>query len=650
MLAMVLAAVVAAGGSASPSPSPSPAPAAIGNVTVVTGSPQSLHRAPQAASVLTAAELRASTAASLDAAMRDMPGVDRDRSNAPFTNYGQLRLSFAGAGQDRGTLLVDGIPAQDGFGGQVDWNAYPGASIFRAELLRGPGSALYGSGAIGGVLSLTTLPPALGNGGFVDLASGGAVTDQITVAKTGALGSWASAVTLSTQRLSYDVIPPGQGSRVDRPAVSTADVAQVRLRNAGPNSSIDLQALVADDAQQDGRPNDGFSRSYDQAAATWTTGKIATLALTAFARESQVQNLADRYPSPAPGHQLYHQDVPSSDAGLRARWDRPVAGGAWSLVAERRFVTGRSEQWSGITGLVQSDVAGTQALDGLALQRTFDGARFGAVAGARYDAVHTDALGPRDASALSPRLDLRYAASSATVFRAALGSGLRAPFLNELVRSYRIGTITYENNPHLVPERSRSAQLGVDVAGSLGRFALDYTATLIHDAIDFRTLSATLQQRSNLAQTNTGAYTAEYTTRGTCARVHVFGTVQHDRIVAGSPAEIGKRVPYVPDDAAAIDFDRTLRALTGTLELSYSGPTFADDLQQQPLGQAFLVGGRLTLHGADGSALSLAVDNLADRVYLTSVDRLGPPASVTLRVTLPIGTRPPVTPASAVCG
>ena len=649
MLAPLFAALIAAAGPASPSPSPSPAPAAIGNVTVVSGSPQSLHRAAQAASALNQTQIRTTTAPSLDAALRDMPGVDRDRSNAPFTNYGQLRLSFAGAGQDRGTLLVDGVPGQDGFGGQVDWNAIPTAATYRAELLRGPGSALYGSGAIGGVLSLTTIPPALLSGGFVDVATGGIVTDAATVVKTGAIGDWASAVTLSTRRLSYDVIPPGQGSRVDRPGISTADVAEVRLRHAAPGNAIDLAAIVSDDAQQDGRPNDGFSRSFDQTSATWTTGTIATLALTAFARESQVQNLADRYPSPAPGHQLYHQNVPSSDAGLRARWDRPAGDGAWTIVAERRLVTGRSEQWSGITGLVQSDVAGTQSLDGLALQRTWDGTRFGAIAGARYDAVHTNALGPRDANAVSPRLDLRYTLSPATNLRAAFGTGLRAPFLNELIRSYRIGTIMYANNPNLVAERSRSAQLGVDIASSLGRFALDYTATIVHDAIDFRTLSATLQQRSNIAQTNTGSYTAEWTRGGPCTRVHAFGTVQHDRIVAGSRAEIGKRVPYVPDDAGALDLDRSVGALTGTLELSYSGPTFADDLQQQPLGPAFLIGGRLTLRGADGSALSLAVDNLADRVYLTSIDRLGPPANVTLRVTVPVGSRPVAAAPAALC-
>src|SRR6202011_5002938 len=184
---MLIAALAAAAALASPSPSPSPAasPPPIGSVTVVSGSAQSLHRAPQAASVLDARTLRASTAASLDAVLRTLPGFDRDRSNAPFTNYGQLRLSFAGAGSDRATLFVDGVPAQDGFGGQVDWNAIPTASVARAELLRGPGSALYGSGAIGGALSLTTISPASIAAARLDASAGGTDRGSASFAATG---------------------------------------------------------------------------------------------------------------------------------------------------------------------------------------------------------------------------------------------------------------------------------------------------------------------------------------------------------------------------------------------------------------------------------------------------------------------------------
>ncbi|MBC5825327.1 MAG: Plug domain-containing protein [Candidatus Eremiobacteraeota bacterium] len=111
------------------------------------------------ASYLDVRAVRSSAAATTDALLRGLAGVDRTRSNSDFTNYGQLRASFGGAGADRGLVLVDGIPAQDAFGGQIDWAAYPVREIERAELLRGAGSALYGAGAAAGVLELTTFGP-----------------------------------------------------------------------------------------------------------------------------------------------------------------------------------------------------------------------------------------------------------------------------------------------------------------------------------------------------------------------------------------------------------------------------------------------------------------------------------------------------------
>lgn len=641
MTLAVLAALLVGAALPAPSPSPSAAPAAttplqsIGTVTVVSGSAQSLHRAPQPVSILGSQALRTSTAPSLDAALRALPGFDRSRSDAPFTNYGQMRLSFSGAGQDRGALFVDGIPAQDGFGGQVDWNLYPTLGLSRAELLRGPGSALYGSGAIGGVLSLFTVPPAPVADGLLTASYGGVDHGSASFVTTAPLGeSWSSAFTLSTQRLGFYALPHSQYSPIDATAISTSDVASAHVRHTTARTTLDLDALAGTDAQQDGRPNYGMTRNVNQGAATYTIGTQATLALTAFARDAQVYNVADQYPS-APGHLLYDQYVPSSDAGVRARWDRPAGDGAWTLLAERRFVTGSNTQLSA-TGAVQSNVAGTQDANGFAFQRTWEG-RFGGIVGTRYDEIVTDALGTKHAAALSPRLDLRWSASPALALRGSYGTGLRAPYLNELIRSYRIGTTQYQNNPNLVPERSRSAQFGVDVATAQTHLALDYTGTIVHDALGFRTVTPTIFQRSNIGETATNAYTADYRRGGPCADVRVFGVMQHDRVVAGSPAQIGKRLAYIPDEAAAVDLERTVKNVTGALEFSYSGPTFADDLQQQPIGTAFLVGGRLDLHGPGGTTLSLAVDNLADRVYLTSIDRLGPPSSVTLRLSVPVG-------------
>ncbi|HTJ26358.1 MAG TPA: TonB-dependent receptor [Candidatus Limnocylindria bacterium] len=656
MIPTVIAAVLVAAAASSPHPSPTPVPS-IGTVTVVSGSAQSLHRAPQAASVLNAQALRTSTAPTLDAALRALPGFDRGRSDSSFTNYGQERLSFSGAGQDRGSLFVDGIPAQDGFGGQVDWSLYPALGLSRAEVLRGPGSALYGSGAIGGVLSLLTMPPSLEPNGAYTASYGGIDRGSGSFVATEPLGeSWSSAFTLSTQKLGFDDLPPSQASYNETTAYSTSDVAHARVRHTTQRSTLDLDALAGTDAQNNGRPNYGMTRNVNQAAATYTVGTTATLALTAFARDAQVYNTSDRYPT-NPGTLLYDQYVPSSDAGVRLRWDRPAGDGAWTLLGERRFVTGSSNQLNySATGALLSNpiVAGTQDSNGFAFQRTWEG-RFGGIVGARYDEIATDALGLKHAGAISPRVDVRYDTSPALSLRASYGTGLRAPYLNELIRSYRIGTAQYNSNPNLDPERSRSGQFGIDVGTSASHLAVDYTGTVVHDALGFSTsplstTAAPIFVRSNFGETATNAYTLDYRRGGPCADVRVFGVAQHDRVVQGSPAQIGKRLAYIPDEAAAVDVERTVRNVTGALELSYSGPTFADDQQQQPIGTAFLVGGRLDVHGPGGSTISLAVDNLADRVYLTSIDRLGPPSSVTLRLSAPVGAgaRPAAAPA-AVC-
>jgi hypothetical protein len=56
----------------------------------------------------------------------------------------------------------------------------------------------------------------------------------------------------------------------------------------------------------------------------------------------------------------------------------------------------------------------------------------------------------------------------------------------------------------------------------------------------------------------------------------------------------------------------------------------------------------LTFRSASGAALSLGLNNIADQVYLTSVDRLGPPSSLTLRLSVPVGAK--VATPAAVCG
>ena len=60
-----------------------------------------------------------------------------------------------GAGS-RVLVLVDGAPAISFDNGTIYWDALPVDELERIEILKGPGSALYGSSAMGGVLNLIT--------------------------------------------------------------------------------------------------------------------------------------------------------------------------------------------------------------------------------------------------------------------------------------------------------------------------------------------------------------------------------------------------------------------------------------------------------------------------------------------------------------
>ena len=105
----VIAALAAIVAVATASPSPSPTPSAlpiIGTVRVVTGSQQSMHNLPVPASVLDQQAIVSLPAVTGDQVLRYLPGFDRNRSNSMFTNYGQLRVSFAGLGNDRGLVLA----------------------------------------------------------------------------------------------------------------------------------------------------------------------------------------------------------------------------------------------------------------------------------------------------------------------------------------------------------------------------------------------------------------------------------------------------------------------------------------------------------------------------------------------------------------
>ncbi len=93
----------------------------------------------------------------LDDILEYTPGVNITHGDVNIRGSSGFSL---GAGS-RVLLLVDGIPMMPGDSGDIKWDIIPLSQIERVEVVKGAGSALYGSHALGGVINIISKEPSL---------------------------------------------------------------------------------------------------------------------------------------------------------------------------------------------------------------------------------------------------------------------------------------------------------------------------------------------------------------------------------------------------------------------------------------------------------------------------------------------------------
>ena len=126
-------------------------------VSIATGSRQLLRRAPSVATVITAEDIAAIGATDLDEVLETVPGLHVTRSAVGYEPLYVIRGIFSSR-NSQVLLLQNGIPMATIFvGGKGPaWAGYPLEHIARIEIIRGPGSALYGADAYAGVINIIT--------------------------------------------------------------------------------------------------------------------------------------------------------------------------------------------------------------------------------------------------------------------------------------------------------------------------------------------------------------------------------------------------------------------------------------------------------------------------------------------------------------
>jgi iron complex outermembrane receptor protein len=124
-------------------------------VTAASGYEQNIKDAPASVTVIEAAEWQARGARNLMDALRGSTSVSFDTGGGDWEQVPQLR-GLSGESGQRVKILIDGVPINRIHDGAVPRATIPLHGFKRIEVVRSPGSVVYGADAFAGVINLVS--------------------------------------------------------------------------------------------------------------------------------------------------------------------------------------------------------------------------------------------------------------------------------------------------------------------------------------------------------------------------------------------------------------------------------------------------------------------------------------------------------------
>jgi iron complex outermembrane receptor protein len=166
---------------------------------------QPITQSPSSISIITAEDIRQSGATNIADLLRRVPGLDVMRitpSDAQISARG-----FNESNNNDVLLLIDGRSAYVDFFGIITWDDLPIVleEIDRIEIIRGPGSALYGANAFSGVINIITKTPEKARGTTLSATVGEFDAFNWTFMNADVLDKWGYKVVASWNEMnSFD--------------------------------------------------------------------------------------------------------------------------------------------------------------------------------------------------------------------------------------------------------------------------------------------------------------------------------------------------------------------------------------------------------------------------------------------------------------
>jgi outer membrane receptor protein involved in Fe transport len=638
-------------------------PEGVSEDVVVTATRSRARLGDSAASIriVSARDLETAASPAIDDALRQVPGFALFRRSgsrtANPTSQGVSLRGIGASGASRAVVLEDGVPLNDPFGGWVYWGRVPRAALERVEVLRGGASDLWGDGALAGAVQLVRRDPDPPASLLVEGSGGSQGTGLGSLFSAVRLGAY--RLSLSGERLSTDgyvpVAPESRGP-VDVAAGSRHTAGDLTLERLGDSGRIFLRGSFFDEDRDNGTPlqlND--TRIFQVTAGGDRPIGTGVISARVWASDQDYHQTFSAIALDRTSERLTRlQEVPADSLGVSLQWSAGLAAHGLLAGIEARRVRGESREQI-FAGSVSSFVtAGGGAGSGaLFLQDVFTpGARWTLTGAVRLDAWEnqdgrrstrvsenapssTERFADRDETACSPRLSVLYRAAPDVTLSASAYRSFRAPTLNELYRSFRVGNVETVANERLDPERLSGAEAGAAVSPGrvFARAALYWME--VDDPIVNVTLSSTpaviTRQRRNLGRIRSRGVEVDAEARMGSDWHVALGYLFSDSTVVDAPGLPDVEGRWTPQAARhqgslAIRWDRPAVALAA-LQARWVGRQFEDDQNRLPLDPYWTLDAYLSHAVAPGLDVFVAGENLLDErsdVGRTPVATVGP--------------------------
>ena len=126
-------------------------------ISIAAGYKQPVSKAPAVASVIDARQIKKMGAVDIDSVLEMVPGLHVSYSHQGYNPIYTFRGIYSNF-NPQVLLLIDGVPQTNLFTGGKNfvWGGMPVEAIERIEIIRGPGSAIYGADSFSGTINVIT--------------------------------------------------------------------------------------------------------------------------------------------------------------------------------------------------------------------------------------------------------------------------------------------------------------------------------------------------------------------------------------------------------------------------------------------------------------------------------------------------------------